>query len=61
MDNFLNKTPRQWQGRNEESCETRGRVAGVPVVVEPVIVPVPPVAAEVQVADVQIAIRVAVT
>ena len=49
------------QERNEEGCPNRGGIAGVPVVVEPVVVPVPPVAAPVEVADVQEAVGVAVS
>ena len=47
----------KWE--NDEICERRGRVVGVPVVVEPVVVPVPPAAVPVQVLDVQVAVRVA--
>ena|GEM_PF-1549015 len=45
--------------RNEESCENRGRVIGIPVVVEPVVVPVPPAAVPVEVKDVAVAVWVA--
>ena len=44
---------------NDEICEHRGRVVGVPVVVKPVVVPVPLTIIPVQVLDVQVAVRVA--
>ncbi len=50
----------QVRRRNEESCEPRRRIVVVEVVVEPVVVPVPPVLVEVQVSNVEIAVRVAV-
>ena len=46
--------------RSEESCTQRRGVVAVPVVVEPVVAPVPPVVVPVEVADVQVAIAVAV-
>jgi len=41
-------------------CENSSGLVRVPVVVEPVVVPVPPVIAEVQIADVLVATAVAV-
>ncbi len=46
--------------RSEESCTQRSGVVVVPVVVEPIVAPVPPVAVPIEVADVQVAIAVAV-
>ena len=57
---LLNKTPLLKQGRNEESCEQSRGVVGVPVVIEPVVVPVPPIAVPVEVTNIEVAIRVAV-
>jgi hypothetical protein len=42
------------------SCGHRGRVVVIPVIVEPVVVPVPPIAVPIQVTDVEVAIGVAV-
>ncbi len=42
------------------TCANRRRVAVTPAVAEPVVVPVPPVTAPVEVADAEIAVRVAV-
>jgi hypothetical protein len=61
MVSSQNKTPPpKVRGRNEVSCTYRRRIAAVPVVVEPVVVPIPPVAIPVKVTDAEIAIRVAV-
>ena len=46
--------------RNEVICEQSRRVVAVPVVVEPVVVPIPHPVVEIQIADIEIAIRVAV-
>jgi len=46
--------------RSEESCTQRSGVVFVPVVVEPVVAPVPPAVVPVEVADIQVAIAVAV-
>lgn len=46
--------------RSEESCTQRSGVVAVPVVVEPVVAPVPPAVVPIEVADVQVAIAVAV-
>lgn len=57
----INKTlPLLKRERNEESFGNCGRVAVVPVVVEPVGVPVPPVAVPDEVTDVEVAVPVAV-
>ncbi|MBU1890365.1 hypothetical protein KJ782_02640 [Patescibacteria group bacterium] len=50
----------QTRERNEVICEDTRRVVVVPVIVEPVVVPVPPVIIPVEVTDVDIAISVAV-
>ena len=42
------------------SCDNGSRVVVVPVIVEPVVVPVPRTIVPVQVADIDIAVRVAV-
>lgn len=63
MDNSQNKTPplpKKGRG-NEETGEDRGRVVGVPPVVEIVVVHVPPTVVPVQVADVQVPVGVAIT
>ena len=52
--------PRQGGARNEKSFGHRGGVVVVPVVVEPVGVPVPPVAVPVEVTDAEVAVPVAV-
>ncbi len=58
----LNKTPRtKRSGRNEETGGNRGRVLVVELIVEPVVVPVPLSVLEVQVADVEVAVRIAVS
>lgn len=57
---FQNKTlPQNLKERNKESCAQDSRVAGIEIVVEPVVVPVPLIAVPVEVTDVQVAIRVA--
>ena len=43
-----------------EGCANRRRIVLVPVVVEPVVVPVPPVAVPIEVTDAQVAVRIAV-
>lgn len=55
-----NKTlPIQNRERSEENCETSGEVPIVPVVVEPVRVPVPPaVIVPIEVEHVTVAVRV---
>ena len=55
-----NKTPPISWGRNEKSCEPRRRIVAVPVVLEPVVAPVPHVAVEVEVTDVELLAGVAV-
>ncbi len=47
--------------RNEVICEQSRRVVAVPVVVEPVVVPIPRPVVEIQIANVKVAIGVAVT
>ena len=46
--------------RNEESCTQESRIVLIPVVVEPIVVPVPCVAIPVEITNVQVAIGVAV-
>jgi hypothetical protein len=46
--------------RNKKSCVNQRRVVVIPVVVEPIEVPVPPVAVPVEVTNVEVAIPVAV-
>lgn len=46
--------------RNEESCEKSRRVVAIPVVVEPVIVPVPHVIVEIEVTNIEVVVRIAV-
>ncbi len=59
MDSCKNKTLSTLRReRNEESCENRGGVVGVEVVVEPVDVPIPRLAAPVEAENVPIAVRV---
>lgn len=56
----INKTPpARSQGRNEESCENSRGVVDVPIVVEPVVVPVPLAVIEVEVQNVAVAVRTA--
>ena len=59
-DSLLKTQPRRSGARNEKSFGHRGGVVVVPVVVEPVGVPVPPVAVPVEVTDVEVAVPVAV-
>lgn len=58
MDNSPNKTPPPERRRNEESCENGRRVVGVPIVVEPVHVPVPLAVIPVEVQRIAVAVRV---
>ena len=58
MANYKNKTL-PIRERNEVSCEQSRRAVVIPVVVEPVVVPVPRPAAEVQIADIEVAVGVA--
>lgn len=53
--------PRRSGVRNEESCEDSRGVVDVPVVAQPVVAPVPLIVVPVQIPDVEVAIRVAVT
>lgn len=46
--------------RNEVGCEQSRRVIAVPLIVQPVVVPIPRPIVEVQIADIQVAVRVAV-
>lgn len=58
-DRFQNKTlPPKRRERNEAICEHGRRVVDVPVVVEPVHVPVPRTVVPVQIQDVAVAVRV---
>ena len=65
VNNLQQKSPVQSQKRNTrgkgliDTCERNRRSAGTPVIVEPVIVPAPIRAIEVQVQRVAAAIRVA--
>jgi hypothetical protein len=59
-DSLLKTQPRQGEVRNEKSFGKHSGVVVVPVVVEPVGVPVPPVAVSVEVTDVEVAVPVAV-
>lgn len=43
----------------KESCEQHRRIVGVEVIVEPVVVPVPPRTVPVEIADIEVAVRVA--
>jgi len=43
--------PTQSRERNEESCGDGRRIVVVPVIVEPVVVPIPPVAVPIEVTD----------
>ena len=53
-----NKTlPPKWE-RNEEICENGRRVVDIPVVVEPIHVPVPRTVVPVQVQNVTVTVRV---
>lgn len=60
MGNYQSKTLPQARERNKERCEQRRGVVAVPVVVEPVVVRLPATLVPVPVADVQIAVPVAV-
>lgn len=61
MDNSQRKTPPINQGRrNKESCATRRRIVGIPLIVEPIVVPVPlAIIVPVEIENVTVAIRVA--
>lgn len=52
-------SPRKW-GENVRMCENSSRVIGVPAVVEPVVVPLPPAVIEAEITHAQAAIGVAV-
>ena len=52
--------PTNSEERNKENSTQSRRVVAIPVVVEPVVVRVPPVVVEVEVTHVQVAVRVAV-
>lgn len=55
MDNFQRKTPPpQRRERNEVSCEPSSGILNVPLIVEVVVVPVPPRVLEVEVTHVQV-------
>lgn len=60
-DNFQNKTPpKNSERRNKESCATHGRIAGIPLIVKPIVVPVPlAVVIPVEVKNVAVTVRVA--
>ena len=56
--NSINKTLPDAQERNKDSSEHRRRVIGIPVIVEPVVVPVPLAVIPVQVENVPVTVRV---
>ena len=62
MDSSQNKTRPYHEAwaRSEEICAQSRGVVVVPVIVEPVVVPVPPATVPVEVTDIQVAVRVAV-
>lgn len=57
MDKQKNKTL-PYRERNEVSCETSRGVLGIPIVVEPIVVPVPLTIVPIQVQDIAVAVRV---
>lgn len=59
MASYKNKTL-PIRERNEVSCEQSRGVVAVPVVVKPVVVPIPHPIVEIQIADIEVAVRVAV-
>ena len=61
MDILLNKTLQKALERNKVNSAYRSRVIVVEVVVEPVVVPVPPATIPVEVTNIQVAIGVADT
>lgn len=58
-DSWINKTL-SFRERNEESCGDESGIIRVPVIVEPVVVPVPGATTPAEATDIQIAIRVMV-
>ena len=46
------------RGRNEKICENSRRIAGIKVIVQPVVVPVPLTIVPVEVQDITVAVRV---
>ena len=60
-DSLQSKTLPQTRERNEATGENRRGVVVVEAIVKPVVVPVPPVAVPVEVANDKVAARVAVT
>ena len=59
-DNLPKTQPCRSRVRNKKSCVNQSRVVVIPVVVEPVEVPVPPATVPVEVANVEVAVPVAV-
>ena len=59
MDSSKNKTL-PTRERNKENCEIRRWIVVIPIIVDPIVVPVPLVAIEVKITNVEVAIRVAV-
>lgn len=57
-DKYSKTLPHNGRGRNEESCEEKRGITGVPVVVEPIDVPVPLTIVPIQIEDVAVAVRV---
>jgi hypothetical protein len=57
---LLNKTPpNNKRRRNKKSCAADGRITGIPLVVEPVAVPVPlTVRVPVEIKDVAVTVRI---
>ncbi len=60
MDSSQKLNPAYSGVKSKESYRHRSGVVAVPVIVEPVVVPVPPVVVPIEIADVQVAIMVAV-
>ncbi len=61
MDSYKNKTLlTQSRERNEKNCSQSRRIVIVPIVIKPVVVPAPPVVIEIQITNIQVAVRVAV-
>lgn len=61
MGSYSNKTPPdKAREENEVICRDRRRVVVVPLIVEPVVVPVPLLAVPIEITDIEVAIGVAV-
>ena len=57
MDSLQNKTLLESEERNKKICDGSRRSLTIPVVVEPVVVPVQLAIVPIQVADIQVAVR----